>query len=93
MEWILWVIFMLIALVSIGLFIAIIVRQEKIDAPVKGLLVIESSDPEKPCEVYLASCSKGVVLDEEPKTFTDGQLIKLEVCAIKGGSQGKQATE
>ena len=89
MNWIAWVILAILFLISGGLFVAILIRQKELDAPVKGLLVIDCQDPEHHSEVYL----KGAILDRDPKTFTDGELIKLEVCVITGNSQGKHATE
>lgn len=86
MNWAAWVILGLMFLILGGLFVDIILKQKSLDAPCRGLLIIDRQDVEGPCMVYLQAMV-------DPGTFTDGELVKLKVCHVKPDSQGKQATE
>lgn len=70
-------------LVTIGLFVAIIFKQQNLDAPCKGFLIVDTQEEDGPCMVYLQA-----VVD--PGTFAEGEVVKLRVRHVKPESQGKQ---
>ena len=86
MNWAGWVIISLMFLILGGLFVSILLKQKAIDVPCKGLLIVDRSDFEGPCMVYLQA-----VVD--PGTFKEGETVKLRVRHVKPESQGKQAAE
>lgn len=75
-----WGIVVLMFAILAGLFIAIIQRQKNLDAPCKGLLIVDKTDTEGPCMVYLQA-----IVD--PGEFKEGELVKLKVRHTKFESQ------
>lgn len=69
--------------VAIGLFVAIIFNQQKLDSPVKGFLIVDSMEEDGTCMVYLQAMV-------DPGTFDEGEIVKLRVRHVKPESQGKQ---
>lgn len=79
-----WAIIAVLFLVAIGLFCGILIRQKELDAPCKGLLIVDRQDVEGPCMVYLQALV-------DPGTFEEGEMVKLKVVHVKPDSQHKQA--
>lgn len=75
-----WVIIGLMFLILGGLFVDILIKQEKLDAPCKGLLIVDRQDVEGPCMVYLQA-----IVD--PGEFKEGEMVKLKVRHTKPDSQ------
>lgn len=73
--WILWVILCVMVLGLLLLGWAILAKQEKLDKPCKGILMIDTRDPDG-VMVY-------ATLGQPPETFTDGEEIKMVVRRFK----------
>ena len=80
MVWVGIVILAVMLLIVGGLFVEIIVWQKKLDAPCKGVLIIDRQDPEAPCMVYLQA-------NVDPDTLTNGELVKFRVRTVTDKSQ------
>lgn len=75
------IILLLAGFFSMG--VAVYLKQKSIDAPFKGILIVDKQDIEGPSMVYLQAMV-------DPGTFTDGEEVKLRVRLVKPKSQGKQ---
>lgn len=80
MVWVGIVILAVMLLIVGGLFIDIVNRQKALDAPCKGVLIIDRQDPEAPCMVYLQA-------NVNPDTLNDGELVKFRVRTVTDKSQ------
>lgn len=75
-----------IGVLLLGFFvlgIMVYLKQKDLDAPFKGILIVDHQDEEGPSMVYLQA-----VVD--PGTFTDGEAVKLRVKIVQPESQHKQ---
>lgn len=82
-NWAGWVVLALMFLILAGLFIAGLIRQKHLDAPCKGLLIVDRQDFEGPCYVYLQTTV-------DPATFREGEEVKLKVRVVLPKTQQKQ---
>lgn len=86
MSWIAWAVWIFLFVSLGGLFLAILRAQKKLDAPMRGFLLVDKQDEEGPTMVYLQALV-------DPGTFTDGEEVKLKVRIVPPESQGKQGSE
>lgn len=80
MNWIIWVVLGIMFLALAGLLISILYTQKTLDIPCSGLLLVDHQDTDGPALVYFQAAV-------DPKTYKDGETIKLRVKIIKPDSQ------
>lgn len=83
MSWYIWGVLIFLISFAAGLVTGILRMYKKEDPAVKGNLIIEKIEGEDAAGAYIQ-------FFEEPKTFTDGEALKLIVILTKSESQGKQ---